>query len=273
MTYSGSPLTIEPIGIVHSSVLERRDMPGHGVRAQVEIFPEFRDGLLLIEDNTHLWVIGWFTGAEREQLEIVRPEYRSGKRRRGVFGLRATTRPNSIGMCVSALVEVQDGWLTLDHLDYLDGTPIIDIKRYSPSWDSVFSARSSRELMVDTTEAANLNLLEMDGVKFHGRLTPAIVAAARLLQHVIRQWQVLPRDEGLLITVPSSGPTSVYADTLQGATGATFGTGRLICWEENRFRLTHAGRTLVADPLPLQEMSIDDIRRVPLETLFRITEE
>src|SRR5690554_5152920 len=119
-------MSLIQIGEVHSPIVERREMPAHGVRAEVEIFPPYRDGLMLIEGNTHLWIFGWFAGAERDQLQIVRPEYQPGERRRGVFGLRSTTRPNSIGMCVSKLVGVQNGRMTLDHLDLLDGTPVID---------------------------------------------------------------------------------------------------------------------------------------------------
>lgn len=268
----GEQVTLSPIGVVHSSVVERREMPIHGVRAEVEVFPAYRDGLLLIEGNSHLWIVGWLAGAEREQLQIVRPEYVSGQRRRGVFGLRSTTRPNSIGLCVSALVEVRNGHLVLDHLDFLDGTPVLDIKRYSPSWDSVFSARSSRETMIDAGDASELDLLELDAARFHGAMTPAIVATARLMQHVIRHWQVLPRDPELTVGVPASGMHGEYIDALQGITAATFGSGRLQVHNADDIRLAYRGSTITAIPLPTDTLEIDDVRSAAVDTIYTLRE-
>jgi tRNA (adenine37-N6)-methyltransferase len=265
-----SQISLSPIGVVNSSVLERRDMPTRGARAEVEIFPEYRDGLLMIEGNTHLWIITWLVGAEREQLQIVRPEYIAGQRRRGVFGLRSTTRPNSIGLCVSTLVEVRDGTLTLDHLDFLDGTPVLDIKRYSPSWDSVFSARSSRELMIFPDEASDPDLLELDAARFHGSLTPEIVSAARLVQRIISRWQVLPRDPALRCIVPASGAFGVYCDAIQGMTAATFGTGRLRTHQHDSFSITDGTRSITAVPLPIDGRSTSEVRQAAIDTLFSI---
>ena len=266
-------MSLTQIGVVHSPILERREMPSHGVRAQVEIFPAYRDGLLLIEGNTHLWIFGWFAGAERDQLQIVRPEYEHGERRRGVFGLRSTTRPNSIGMCVSELVEITNGRLTLDYLDLLDGTPVIDIKRYSPSWDSVFSARSSRELKLQPDEAADLEQLEMDGTTFHGTSSPGIVAGARLMQFVIQRWQVLPHDGRLTLSIPASGQPGDLIDALQGITAATFGSGRLEIQMGDSFGFSFEGNTLEVRPLPFLDRSEADIRAAAIESLFEITME
>ncbi len=261
--------TLDPIGVVNSRILERRDMPPHGVEAEIEIFPRYRDGLLLIEENSHLWIIGWFSGAERERLQLVRPEYRSGHRRRGVFGLRSTTRPNPIGVTAVRLLDMREGRLIVDHLDFLDGTMVLDIKRYSPSWDTIFSARSSRERFLEIEEAAQLELLEIEGAKFRGALTPAVVAAARLMRHVVRLWQVLPRDNDLRITVPAEGPSAELADALQGMTGATFGSGRLAVSPEGYVVFAYNHQTLAVKPQPLLGKSLDDVRNQPLYELFQ----
>lgn len=265
-------MSIEPIGVVHSPIMDRREMPVHGVRAEVEVFPRYQDGLLLIEENTHLWIAGWFNDVERDQLQIVRPEYRSGKRRRGVFGLRSTTRPNSIALCVSRLLEVRGRSLVLDNLDMLDGSAVLDIRRYSPSWDAVFSALSSRETMIEPTEAGSLKLLELDGERFHGSLKPGIVAIARLVQQIIRQWNVLPRDPGLSVSIPQSGQPGPCIDAIQGMTGASFGTGRLRTHAGDGFVFHFEDRMLTATPLNLDELVIEDARKMPLENLFRIEE-
>lgn len=272
MLENDEQMSLVQIGVVRSPVLERRDMPAHGVRAEVEIFSAYEDGLLLIEGNTHLWIIGWYTGAERDQLQIVRPEYRSGQRRRGVFGLRSTTRPNSLGICASKLIDVRGRTLVLDHLDFIDGTPVVDIRRYSPSWDAVFPARSSREVMVEVEEAARLDILEMDASTFYDAVTPGVVAIARLMHHIILAWQVLPRDHELRVSIPSAGGSREYIDALQGITAVSFGSGRLQIHEGEDFILSWQDRKLSATPRMPASIAISDARNAALGDLFDLRE-
>src|SRR3954464_14529551 len=105
-------------------------MPPEGVRGQISILPEFWPALDEIESNSHLIILGWLHAADRSRLTAAG---RSRKRQRGVFGLRTSARPNPIGMDVVALLGVdhERGLLDVDRLDFIDGTPIVDIKRYS----------------------------------------------------------------------------------------------------------------------------------------------
>ena len=59
--------------------------------------------------------------------------------------MRAPGRPNPIGLTSARVLGVEGRVVRLDRLDMIDGTPIVDIKRYSPGWDSIFSARTSRD--------------------------------------------------------------------------------------------------------------------------------
>ena len=54
----------------------------------------------------------------------------------GVFATRAPTRPNSIGLSIVELTQIEGNILYVDHLDILDGTPLLDIKPYIPEFDS-----------------------------------------------------------------------------------------------------------------------------------------
>jgi tRNA-Thr(GGU) m(6)t(6)A37 methyltransferase TsaA len=56
---------------------------------------------------------------------------------RGTFALRSPARPNPIAMSVVTLIEVRGHSLSVTGLDCLDGTPLIDIKPYFASVDSV----------------------------------------------------------------------------------------------------------------------------------------
>ena len=53
----------------------------------------------------------------------------------GVFATRAPVRPNPIGLSVVKLNGIQENLLTVEGLDILDGTPLLDIKPYIPSFD------------------------------------------------------------------------------------------------------------------------------------------
>ena len=57
--------------------------------------------------------------------------------RRGTFALRSPVRPNPIAMSVVRLVRIEGTTLTVVGLDCLDGTPLIDIKPYFASSNSV----------------------------------------------------------------------------------------------------------------------------------------
>ena len=56
---------------------------------------------------------------------------------RGTFALRSPARPNPIAMSVVKLLGVEGNKLSVVGLDCLDGTPLLDIKPYFASTDSV----------------------------------------------------------------------------------------------------------------------------------------
>ncbi|MCS7051273.1 MAG: tRNA (N6-threonylcarbamoyladenosine(37)-N6)-methyltransferase TrmO [Thermomicrobium sp.] len=264
---------IVPIGVVRSPVVDRRLMPAGGVQAEIEVYPEFADGLLRIEENSHLWVLGWFADADRERLQLVRPEYESPRRRRGVFGLRSVARPNPIAMTATRLLAVEGNRLRVNPLDFVDGTPVIDLKRYSPSWDCIFAARSSRDrYLVDQDSAQRIAEFELEAANFHGEHCAWVVLGARLVQYVTTRWNVRPKDETLSVTV-SLHPAHLHlSDVLQALTGATLGSGRLRVTEDERVAFHWRARALFVTPRTFPSSALAELRTVPLENLFEFAE-
>jgi tRNA-Thr(GGU) m(6)t(6)A37 methyltransferase TsaA len=82
---------------------------------------------------THLVVLYFMDRARRDLLVQVP---RHGERR-GTFALRSPVRPNPVAMSVVRLVRIEGPSLSVVGLDCLDGTPLIDIKPYFASVDSV----------------------------------------------------------------------------------------------------------------------------------------
>ena len=132
-------LTLRPIGLIRSPFKEQAgtpiqpgwgDTPGEG---EVEIFEEFAAGLDDLEGFERIWLIFWLHRAAPASLKVV--PYRDTVER-GVFATRAPSRPNPLGISCVRLLGREGAVLKVAELDVLDGTPLLDIKPYSPRFDA-----------------------------------------------------------------------------------------------------------------------------------------
>ena len=230
---------VRPIGRVVSSVGEGDEMPIDGLPASIEVSPEYETGLAGIESNTHLIILGWFHRADRERLTVSR----HGGPERGVFGMRSPGRPNPVGLTSARVLGLEGRVVKLDRLDMIDGTPVVDIKRYSPGWDSIFSARTGR----DTEHPGGRNresfLRDMlfEAENFHGKRCVGAALGARMVDHAIHRWGIAKKEPDLKVTW---GPDGCINDALQAITGATPGNGRLEMGLGDDYVLSWEGREL-----------------------------
>lgn len=128
----------QPIGIIYSPFKTVKGMPiqpsgAAGVRGTVEIYRKFRQGLKDLDGFSHIILIYHFHRSDGCSL-IVTPFLDSVER--GVFATRAPRRPNPIGLSVVRLIGIDECKLTIEGVDVLDGTPVLDIKPYVPDFDS-----------------------------------------------------------------------------------------------------------------------------------------
>jgi len=100
----------------------------------VELEPRFQPALKDVESCSHLVLLYWMDKSARN-LVLQTPSHHGVQR--GTFALRSPARPNPIAMSVVKLNRIEDGKLFVTGLDCLDGTPLLDIKPYFPSVDSV----------------------------------------------------------------------------------------------------------------------------------------
>ena len=126
------------IGVIHSPYQVKGDAPRQGrlspATSEIEIFPEYAEGLKDIVERPHLIIMYWLDRAERGTLTAI-PPY--SKEEHGVFATRSPDRPNPIGFAVTDLLGIDGTRLTVRGLDAFDGTPVLDIKPYSPEIDCI----------------------------------------------------------------------------------------------------------------------------------------
>lgn len=251
---------LRPIGVVRSPVGNPREMPAEGVDAEIEIGGPFRGGLAAAGANSHLIVLGWFLQADRETLLSGNPAAP-----RGVFGLRSPARPNPIGLAICRLITLIDRGARVANLDFVDGTPIVDLKRYSPSWDCIFSARSSRDLRPAAVDDGQVEEAIREAAAFHGSACPTLIAGARLVLALIAGWDKPRKSDTLTVHVSSDG---CLADTLQALTGATIGSGRLRWSNGPASRLAAGSESCRFIRRSWDTLDHDHARTAPLEALF-----
>ena len=109
-------------------------------RGTVEIYPGFRDGLIALAGFSHVILIYRFHRAASEELSE-RPLI-DGAEPHGIFATRHFNRPNRLGLSVVRVLGIDEGQISVEGVDLLDGTPVLDIKPYIPEFDSVTDATS-----------------------------------------------------------------------------------------------------------------------------------
>ncbi len=131
----------QPIGIIHSPYTDPKEVPIQGrfsgARGEIEVFPEYEEGLKDVDGFSHLIILYWFHRAEGCSL-LVKPFLDDTPR--GLFATRYPARPNPIGLSVVRLLERRGNILQIAEVDVLDGTPLLDIKPYVSQFDQRESA-------------------------------------------------------------------------------------------------------------------------------------
>lgn len=139
-------LILGAIGQIHSEFGEKFGVPKQpglapALRAVLELSGEWSHETCLkgLEECSHLWVIFQFHLSEPFKGGTVRPPVLGGEKRVGVFATRSPHRPNPLGLSLVKIekLEIAPG-LARIHVsghDFVDGTPILDLKPYVASYD------------------------------------------------------------------------------------------------------------------------------------------
>lgn len=129
-------IKFKPLGQAKNKV-GKPMLPGwENVMTEIVINKKYEKGLDGIEDYSHVIIIYWMDQEKECHLKH-HPQGRSNIPYIGIFACRCPQRPNRIAISTVKLVERKGNSLKVKGLDIVNGTPILDIKPYTPQYDRV----------------------------------------------------------------------------------------------------------------------------------------
>ncbi len=214
--------TFRPLGTVRCAATDVASVPSEGLPSRVVIHEDYRRALTGIEVGDYLYVLAVFHLADPTTL-AGSPD---SDHEQGAFSIRSSCRPNIIGMTLSRITAVDDLTISFDWLDFVDGSPVLDLKRYNWRWECALSTRRLDrrfiERQIDTDTLATV--LARPAANFHGERCDWVMRAGRLAARLVHERDIWLGNPGLAVHVQGNGH---LVDAVQGMTGVTLGNGRL----------------------------------------------
>jgi tRNA-Thr(GGU) m(6)t(6)A37 methyltransferase TsaA len=135
-------MTLKAIGIVKNEVKQPLQQDWEKVVSEIVVDSSLTEALDNLDDFSHIIVIYWMhrVAATGELPTKVHPRGRQELPLVGLFATRSPRRPNPVGVATVRLLERRNNILKVEGLDAIDGTPVIDIKPYTPRYDSAANA-------------------------------------------------------------------------------------------------------------------------------------
>ncbi|MDO8481802.1 MAG: tRNA (N6-threonylcarbamoyladenosine(37)-N6)-methyltransferase TrmO [bacterium] len=130
----------KPIGKAKNTVKQPALTGWKNLVTEIVLDKRYAKGLDGIEDYSHVIIVYWM-GQEKECHLKHHPQGRKDVPYGGIFSCRCPQRPNRIAISTVKLLSRKKNSIKVQGLDILDGTPILDIKPYTPVYDRVSKAK------------------------------------------------------------------------------------------------------------------------------------
>jgi tRNA-Thr(GGU) m(6)t(6)A37 methyltransferase TsaA len=124
-------IELTPIGMVKNIRQIIEDDHWGKLVSVIELDPSFsEEALLQIENFSHAEIIYYFHLVENEKIETCARHPRNNKDwpKVGIFAQRGKNRPNRLGATNVKIIKRDGTHLSVQGLDAIDGTPVVDIK-------------------------------------------------------------------------------------------------------------------------------------------------
>ena len=222
-------IILDPIGYVHNTCVESQ-LPELIKKeiSEIEILPEYAEGLQDIERNEYIDIVFAFHREKRTELVT---RIRSGEKT-GVFASRSPRRPNHLGVTTVKLAGREGNVLRVEGADALDGSPVVDIKYCDSSLfeqsrvhDSIRATDPRVDIIRHIAEGDTRELL-LKAAQIHGHVCPGLALGVMGATRVMRQLLVSGEDvRDYTLTVEMR---NCAVDGALLVTGCTPGTGRFV---------------------------------------------
>lgn len=114
------------------------DENGYFIKLEDDFIPAMKG----LDGFGHVQVLWWFDGCDNQEARSKLTEhspYKNAPDILGTFATRSPMRPNPIALTAAEVtyLDYDNGIIGIAYIDALEGTPVIDIKPYTPSLDRV----------------------------------------------------------------------------------------------------------------------------------------
>ena len=202
----------------------------------IELDPVYMQGLKDIKTCEYLDIVFYFHLNQEIHLIINSPLVQD----KGVFGTRAPSRPNHIGITTVKLLSVDENRLRVTGLDAIDGTPVLDIKCCDTSIfdkESVHKSIQGENPRIDIDRSilsVNRDDLLYKAGQLHGHICPGI-AMGVLCGAEIMKMIYIRKEDPYDYFMTAEQPNCVL-DGIMFVTGFTPGKRKLILESGERMR-------------------------------------
>lgn len=129
-------ITIKPLGLAKNDV-SKPMLPGwKEIVTEIVINKKYANGLDGIEDYSHVIIVYWMDQEKECHLKH-HPQGGEDVPFVGIFACRCPQRPNRIAISTVKLLSREGNKIKVKGLDIVNGTPVIDIKPYTPQYDKI----------------------------------------------------------------------------------------------------------------------------------------
>ena len=127
-------ISMKPVGVVKNKEKNQHFGNWGKVVSDIVISKKFSSALDGLEDYSHAVIVYWMHEVKKH---VVKHHPQGVAPLVGIFACRCKGRPNPIGISAVKIVRRRKNILTVKGLDVINGTPVLDIKPYTPQYDMV----------------------------------------------------------------------------------------------------------------------------------------
>ncbi|MFQ6011682.1 MAG: tRNA (N6-threonylcarbamoyladenosine(37)-N6)-methyltransferase TrmO [Nitrososphaerales archaeon] len=126
--------TVKKIGVVRNEVKEPKYGGFTDLESRIELDGKYVEGLKDLGNYSHVTVVFWLNLVDSCDITHT-PQGRQDVPEVGIFACRCPARPNPIAITTAELLGMEGRMLKVRGLDAVDGSPVLDIKPYTPQYD------------------------------------------------------------------------------------------------------------------------------------------